>query len=79
MFGLETAKGLVATNEMAEGTYSHWSKTGRQALDSHNENALYEELFVAWSMWTCGDLGKKVAASGYVLLERDINQGGMCS
>ena len=82
MFGLETAKGLVATDEMAEGTYSLIDpKTGRQVLDSHTGNALYGGIICSGDQCgPSGDLGKKVAASGYVFVRTgDINQGGMCS
>ena len=82
MFGLETAKGLVATNDMAEGTYSLIDpKTGRQVLDSHTGNALYGGIICSGDQCgPSGDLGKKVAASGYVFVRTgDINQGGMCS
>ena len=82
MFGLETAKGLVATDDMAEGTYSLIDpKTGRQVLDSHTGNALYGGIICSGDQCgPSGDLGKKVAASGYVFVRTgDINQGGMCS
>ena len=82
MFGLETAKGLVATDEMTEGTYSLIDpKTGRQVIDSHTGNALYGGIICSGDQCgPSGDLGKKVAASGYVFVRTgDINQGGMCS
>ena len=82
MFGLETAKGLVATDEMAEGTYSLIDpKTGRQVLDSHTGNALYGGIICSGDQCgPSGDLGKKVAASGYVFVRTgDIDQGGMCA
>ena len=82
MFGLETAKGLVATDDMAEGTYSLIDpKTGRQVLDSHTGNALYGGIICSGDQCgPSGDLGKKVAASGYVFVRTgDISQGGMCS
>jgi len=82
MFGLDTAKGLVATDTMAEGTYSLIDpKTGRQVLDSHTGNALYGGIICDGDQCgPSGDLGKKVAASGYAFVRTgDINQGGMCS
>jgi len=82
MFGLESAKGLVATDDMAEGTYSLIDpKTGRQVLDSHTGNALYGGIICSGDQCgPSGNLGKKVAASGYVFVRTgDINQGGMCS
>jgi predicted nucleic acid-binding Zn-ribbon protein len=82
MFGLDAAKGLVATDSMAKGTYSLIDpKTGRQVLDSHTGNALYGGIICDGDQCgPSGDLGKKVAASGYAFVRTgDINQGGMCS
>ena len=82
MFGLDTAKGLVATDQMTKGTYSLIDpKTGRQVLDSHTGNALYGGIICdGGQCGPSGDLGKKVAASGYAFVRTgDIDQGGMCS
>jgi hypothetical protein len=67
---------------MSEGTYSLIDpKTGRQVLDSHTGNALYGGIICDGDQCgPSGDLGKKVAASGYAFVRTgDINQGGMCS
>jgi hypothetical protein len=82
MFGLDTAKGLVATDTMSEGIYSMIDpKTGRQVLDSHTGNALYGGIICSGDQCgPTGDLGKKALASGYVFVRTgDINQGAMCS
>ena len=82
MFGLETAKGLVATDDMGEGVYTLIDpKTGRQVMDSHSGNALYGGIICSGqSCGPSGDLGKKVAASGYVFVKQgDIDQGTMCT
>ena len=82
MFGLDTAKGLIATDTMAKGTYSLIDpKTGRQVLDSHTGNALYGGIICDGDQCgPSGDLGKKVAASGYAFVRTgDLDQGGMCS
>ena len=82
MFGLDAAKGLVATDQMAKGTYSLIDpKTGRQVLDSHTGNALYGGIICdGGECGPSGNLGKKVAASGYAFVRTgDLDQGGMCS
>jgi chromosome segregation ATPase len=82
MFGLETAKGLVATDDMDEGVYTMIDpKTGRQVMDSHSGNALYGGIICSGEQCgPSGDLGKKVAASGYVFVKQgDIDQGTMCT
>ncbi len=82
MFGLETAKGMVATDDMGKGVYTLIDpKTGRQVMDSHTGNALYGGIICDGEQ--CGpssNLGRQVAAKGYVFVkEGDMDQGTMCS
>ena len=82
MFGLDTAKGLVATDQMTKGTYTLIDpKTGRQVLDSHTGNALYGGIVCSGEQ--CGpssNLGRQVAAKGYVFVKQgDMDQGTMCT
>ena len=69
MFGLETAKGLVATDDMAEGVYTLIDpKTGRQVIDTHTGDALYGGIICSGE--GCGpssQLGRQVAAKGFYL------------
>jgi len=82
MFGLDTAKGMVATDSMAKGTYTLIDpKTGRQVMDSHTGNALYGGIICDGEQ--CGpssNLGRQVAAEGYVFVKQgDMDQGTMCT
>ena len=82
VFGLETAKGMVATDNMGEGVYTLIDpKTGRQVMNSDTGNALYGGIICSGE--GCGpgsDLGKQVAAKGYVFVKQgDMDQGTMCT
>ena len=82
MFGLETAKGMVATDDMDKGVYTLIDpKTGRQVMDSHTGNALYGGIICDGEQ--CGpssNLGRQVAAEGYVFVKQgDMDQGTMCT
>ena len=82
MFGLDTAKGMVATDSMAKGTYTLIDpKTGRQVMDSHTGNALYGGIICDGEQ--CGpssNRGRQVAALGYVFVKQgDMDQGTMCT
>ena len=82
MFGLDTAKGLIATDNMEKGVYTLIDpKTGRQVLDTHTGDALYGGIICDGEQ--CGpssQLGRQVASKGFVFVKQgDMDQGTMCT